>query len=977
VFLADDTRLNRQVAVKIAHALQADGAATFYSRVMREGRAAAKLDHPHIVPIYEVAEHEDRPLIVGKFVEGVTLAERIKRGRFDPKKAVTMALQITSAVAYANGRGIIHRDLKPGNILVDSQDHPFVTDFGLAKYESVEESISGDSGYVGTPAYMSPEQAAGLSHYVDGRSDQYAIGVMLFEMLTGERPFRGNAKMLLHQVIFDDPPSPAKFVHTIPRDLETICLKCLQKDRERRYGTCDELAEELRRFLNGEPILARPISRAERIWRWCRQHRQIVGLTVACLVSLLIGLLGVSWQWLRAEANASNERAARQEADHANQLLEKQIAETQQLLYNSRLNLTETATKNGHYQQIEELLRPFAHDPSFKSLDFEYSYFRNLQRNLKQSLEHVESVGDMQFHPNGRFLAAAGLRTTMVFDCETGKALCSFRGHRGRVHRARFVPGTDLIATASEDGTVKFWSFETGIGSGPALQIGSPVLDLHVHGGSGRIALAHGNGQISVWNVLNRERVQAIDAHSKPATCVRFINGGRELVSGGEDEQVNIWKIETGELRLRLPTPSAIVSALDIQEEPTRIYAGFVSSQVRTWRDDGSIVNTLANSFVGPISCLTALDQGRYAISGFAGMLQVREAESRRLCFTIPTHVESFSRHAVSVNGQSFAAGGDDGRVKLFDLELSRYHDVTQVGSGELTGLQFLGEDRQWIGASEDGSVSLVIADHHSLSRSVTVSSDDGRSQGLRVSALARTHQPNVLCIGSTDGQVGYYHLEKGKWEQRAGGSQSEVTAICSLLQDQVVVFGCRDGTVRTWSRGEPTYSPPLHTHRDETKEITKSWDDQRAYSVGLDQLVFEINAATRNGSVWGTAMEPIHSIAIRRDDVELAVGLGNGEIQRWDLATKRPLPSLRGHVGPVQSLLYFPSHRTLGSGANDRHVRFWDLQSGETKIKEVVQHRRAIRRMALSADGTVLLTGDASGMVRQWDAPRLLKTEN
>src|SRR5438874_1306743 len=316
VFRAHQKSLNRTVALKVI-SLGQWASEAHVKRFRREAEAAARLEHPCIVPIYEVGERDGSCYFSMKFVEGGQLDEVIRRTPMSIRQAAELIANVGRTIHYAHEHGILHRDIKPGNILLDKKGEPHLTDFGLARLVETESTVTRTKEVLGTPSYMAPEQAVGETKKLTSATDVYGLGAVLYQLLTGHPPFAGRTTYETVKLLLETEPRRPRLLNPkVDRDLSAICLKCLEKEPARRYASAELLAEELDRFCRGEPILARPVGWAERSWRWCRREPALAGLAAALVVVLIIGFAGVLWKWRgevfqRELAQQENQRAQR------------------------------------------------------------------------------------------------------------------------------------------------------------------------------------------------------------------------------------------------------------------------------------------------------------------------------------------------------------------------------------------------------------------------------------------------------------------------------------------------------------------------------------------------------------------------------------------------------------------------------------------------------------------------------------------
>jgi hypothetical protein len=438
VYRARQVSLNRPVALRMILAGQLAGEDEV-KHFHLEAEAAANLDHPGIAPIHEIGEHEGQHFFSMGFVEGTSLAAKLADGPLPPNPAAALVVQIAEAVQYARAQSVIQCDLKPSNVLLDVHGRPKVTDFGLAKKLQADSGLTHTGQVMGTPSYMPPEQAEGKN--VGPSADVYALGAILYFLLTGRPPFQAATPMdTLLQVVRQDPVAVRQLNATVPRDLETICLKCLEKEPKRRYATALALAEELNRFLSGEPIVARPVIPAERAGKWVWRRPVIAALLGLVTLVTALGLGGVLWQWRQAV---------------------QQTELGEQRLYDVRMNFVQQYWEdyNGEplQQGLDEQLP--AKQGGKDRRGFEWFYWqRKMSSGHMTHKGHSKDVQSVVFCPDGKRLASAsGDQTVKLWDAATGLKTLTLKGHNGWIHGVAFSPDSTRLASAGSDGTVKVW----------------------------------------------------------------------------------------------------------------------------------------------------------------------------------------------------------------------------------------------------------------------------------------------------------------------------------------------------------------------------------------------------------------------------------------------------------------------------------------------------------------------------------------
>ena len=912
VYKARQIALNRTVALKVL----IGGAYSSESLIRRfqvEAEAAGALQHPNIVAIHEFGECDGQPFFTMDFIEGRNLSEVTGGRPLEATRAARYLRTIAEAVHFAHQRGILHRDLKPSNVLIDQNDQPRVADFGLAKRLHGESDATVAGQMLGSPNYAPPEQASGRQKDVGVTSDVYSLGGLLYNLLTGRAPFLASTvQETLRLVAEADPVAPRELNRTVPRDLETICLKCLEKEPARRYATAQVLADELQRFLKGEPILARPVSPPEQLWRWGRRHPAIASLAA----TVVLALTATSAIFYTSAHRIAQARAKEQVA----------LREAQDDLYAANMQIASSGFIGGA-----------GFDP--------------------QSLRHL--LDNTRPKPDGRDVR--GFEWRHFWFRGQVDALATLRGHHHVVDATTFSADGTLVATHSLDGVLKLWDAGT-------------MREIHSMDGVARPGGFTSDGRRFIYSQPDNS-IRQLDLSTRQTAHVLAPTGqlialhpsGRQAVVFGPDAMPVLRELGVPGNQERGaevgPDVCAVVSAngrrAAVASPPGRPYHGLLVIDLATRRQVAALVDPR------PVIALALSPDGTQLVSaGFDGVLKVWDVDHRRVTHSFKAFLDPVWGLAFSPDGRSFAAGGNNRHVKIWNTSSWVETDQLEGHGSTVRCIAFSPDGRRLVSGAED-ELALIWPAHVRRLPDKMPKLLRGPGWGDPTPGIDFSPDSKLFVGTAADATVKVWRTDDLVCTATFAG---DVRTVAFSTDGKSVLGEAADGVVSRWfldgASPQQTIKPKALFTNWQVDPLTP----QERVALVADQSetraqcrLCEIPSA-RDG-INGGAMLSTPTIAMAPDFKSMYVGLPQGGVELWEVASRTRRLAFQAHKLGVTALAVSADGRYIATGSLDNTTKLFEAATGRLLATFYV-HNRPVWALAFSPDGQTLAAGSCDKQI-------------
>jgi eukaryotic-like serine/threonine-protein kinase len=963
VYKARQVGLNRLTALKMilsgVHAGKEE-----IARFRGEGEAVARLQHPNIVQIYEVGEHTGLPYFSLEFVDGGSLQAKLDGSPMHAQSAARLMVQLGSAMHYAHQRHIIHRDLKPANILMTSDGVAKISDFGLAKKLEGEAGHTTTGAIMGTPSYMAPEQAAGKTSELGPSADIYSLGAILYELLTGRPPFRGETVLdTLQLVQHTEPVPPSRLQPRVPRDLETICLKCLRKEPYKRFETAQDLADDLERFLANQPIKARRVPPWERAWKWARRRPAVAALLATLVLVLTGSFIGLFGLWRSAEDSRQHAESARKDAEtaqaaaeaqkiaavnarnealanakreaEAKALAQKNYERSVQILYATHMSLAQKALADGQIRRARELLDDLAKrsDGGQDLRGFEWHYLERLCRADRLVTQgHANLVTDVVFSPDATKIATASLdQKVKIWEVASGRVLQTLGGHRRPVRCVVFSDDATLVATGSADGTVK------------------------------------------IWKVASGELLQTLDNHTDLVHTVAFSADARLLASGSEDRTIIVWDVATGKPLKHLSGHKYGVTSVAFDPKATKLASGGADKNVLLWdlAKDGAAPEVLGSHGHWVTSVAFDREGKRIASGSLDETVSIWNVEKRERLRTLTDAAKPIRAVAFSPGGSQLAALSRDSALFVWDLTVTESAKKLEARPGVLRTIAF----------SQDGErMASVSFDTRAWDTNTVLTGPVGA-----ISAVA--FQPGSALLasagGTLDAESHQYLGEINLWNssdrkqkpRRLLAHKGPVRALAFSADGKSLLSGGEDDQALLWDVEKGNVRATWTHHSGWINALAFQPNGDLAASASEDGKAFLFDVTSRFQPIELAGHgRPVRCVAFSPDGKKLATGAAGGMVKIWDVATGQELKTIAAHAFGVTGVAFSPDGHFLATCGEDQLLKLWNLASEQPPLR-FEGHTDTVTAIAFGDGGRRLFSASADQTVKVWDTSTAQET--
>lgn len=934
VYRARHLGLNRIVALKTTFGSAGEDAKQLI-RFLAEAESAAAIDHPNVARVYDFGEFGHRPFIAMEYCPGGTLSQKLSKGSLPAGEAAALVEKIARGVAAAHDLNIVHRDLKPANVLLDASSNPKVSDFGIAK--RLSNDLTRTQALMGTPAYMAPEQAAGRAKFVGPPADVWALGVMLYEAIAGQRPFDGEtSQVLLSRIQSVEPSSLRTRVWGVPRDLETIVSKCLSKEPELRYSTATELADDLARFLRGEPIVARPVGVVERTIRWARRkptaaaaYTLSVVVAVLAVFTALVVSLWIEAKGARGTAESERDRAetARSQAESAEQAesrARKAAVEARERIAAIDYGRTVQVAYQEWQDQNAPGARVILEDTRPEFRDWEYRHVHRIcNGQLFTFATHTAQVLHGSWSPDGtRIVTGSGDGTARIWDAATGREIFKYEKHGNWVWSAFWSADGTHILTCGHDRTVRVWKAATGKDVHVLKDVSAPVRWAAWSPDGTRIAAVDQGSTAHIWDARSGKKLHTMAGHAGWVIKGGWSPDGKRLVTVTfHDGVARVWNAENGKEEFSISEGVRHLHAAAFSPDGTRLYLG-------------------TRRFIRVVDARTGLELSR--LTGHIG----------------PTYHFAFSR-----DGTRMVSASTDNTARVWDVRRGTELFALKGHTDMLWAAEFSPDGSEILTASEDKTARRWDA-RNGVQGRVWMAHREG------IYNVAWDVGGTRVLTSSNDNSAQVWDARTGALQTSLQGHKNWVNWAAWSADGARIATASADKSVRVWDSDTGAELFALNGHTSYVNAVAWNRDGLRLATASGDGTARIWDLATRKDiRTFKNPGGTFTRVAWSPDQKHVAVGGNNGTVYVWDVVTGDERTCSRGHGDQYLSSVMWSADGTEILSADVGGVaRIWDARTGVVRLV-LKDESGKVLQAAWNASETRIVTASGGGVARIWDA--------